>query len=70
MRTILVFDDIQRKDAQEQAKSMKGSDQPLNECIEFGRDWAKVGLAFARQDYEATKKLREIRERVEREESA
>lgn len=62
MRSIRVFDDSQRQDAKEQAKAMRGSDQPLNECIEFGRVWHRDGYGLTAMKYDAAKKLRELEE--------
>lgn len=65
MSSIRVFDHFEREDAREQAKAMRGSDQPLNECIQFGRTWARDSYFIARTDYEVARAFREARESAE-----
>lgn len=61
MRSIRVFDDIQKRDAREQAASMRGSDQPFMECIEFGKAWSEGGSYMrAVRRYELAKQYREL----------
>lgn len=65
MTSIQVFDHIQRKDAEEQASAMRGSDQPMQECIQFGNRWRDYGLSVARRAYEQARKRREQEQSVE-----
>lgn len=60
MSSIRAFDHFEREDAREQAKAMRGSDQPLNECIQFGRTWARDSYFIARANYEVARDFREV----------
>lgn len=67
MSDILIFDHDQRETADVFAFDMRGSAKPVSECIEFGREWKRVGPVEAWIDRIVAMKEEETTEDTESE---